>query len=169
MPLPPVTRVEAQRLKLRPLAAADLPDLLEVNGDPEVTRFLPYETWQSLADAEAWLARMETMAASGTGQVLVLELGPTPRSSASCSSTTKAAVDRAGTFSAGCTGAGLIRERHHGGVRLRHPRGGFADRLMRRIRFVDKLVDELAKGKTMERILRTTRVGESATQERRTP
>lgn len=73
MPLPPVTRVEAQRLKLRPLAAADLPDLLEVNGDPEVTRFLPYETWQSLADAEAWLARMETMAASGTGQVLVLE------------------------------------------------------------------------------------------------
>ena len=43
------------------------------------------------------------------------------------------------------------------------------DPLMQRIRYMDKLVDELAKGKTMERILRTTRVGESATQESRTP
>ena len=30
---------------------------------------------------------------------------------------------------------------------------------------MDKLVDELAKGKAMEKILRTTGVGESATQE----
>jgi hypothetical protein len=29
------------------------------------------------------------------------------------------------------------------------------DRLMQRIRYMDKLVDELAKGKTMEKILRT--------------
>lgn len=54
------------------MRAADLPDLLEISGDPEVTRFLPYETWQSLQDAAAWLARMEAMAAAGTGQVLVL-------------------------------------------------------------------------------------------------
>ncbi len=35
--------------------------------------------------------------------------------------------------------------------------------LMRKIRCMDKLVDELAKGKAMEKILRTTPVGESAT------
>ena len=72
MPFPNVPRIETPRLLLRPVAAADLPDLLEVNGDPEVTRFLPYETWRSLADAEAWLARMQAMAAAGTGQVFAL-------------------------------------------------------------------------------------------------
>lgn len=72
MPFPSVARIESPRLFLRPVAAPDLPDLLEVNGDPEVTRFLPYETWQSLADAESWLARMAAMVAAGTGQVFAL-------------------------------------------------------------------------------------------------
>jgi ribosomal-protein-alanine N-acetyltransferase len=72
MPFPTVTRIEAPRLFLRPVAAPDLPDLQVVNGDPEVTRFLPYETWRAPADAEAWLARMEAMVAAGTGQVFVL-------------------------------------------------------------------------------------------------
>lgn len=72
MPFPTVTRIETPRLLLRPVSAADLRDLLEVSGDPEVTRFLPYETWQSLQDAEVWLERMEAMAAAGTGQVFVL-------------------------------------------------------------------------------------------------
>jgi hypothetical protein len=43
------------------------------------------------------------------------------------------------------------------------------DPLMRKIRYMDKLVDELAKGKAMEKILRTTGVGESATKEVTTP
>nr|MBP7589229.1 GNAT family N-acetyltransferase [Thermoanaerobaculia bacterium] len=73
MPFPTVSRIESPRLVLRPVAVADLPALLEVNGDPEVTRYLPYAAWQSLADAEAWLARMEAMAAAGTGQVFALE------------------------------------------------------------------------------------------------
>jgi [ribosomal protein S5]-alanine N-acetyltransferase len=72
MPFPTITRVDCDRLRLRPVEAADLPDLLEVNGDPEVTRFLPYPTWESLQDGEAWLARMEALSASGTGQQLVL-------------------------------------------------------------------------------------------------
>ena len=72
MPLPTVPRIESPRLLLRPVVTADLPDLLAVNGDSEVTRFLPYETWRSLADAEAWLARMEAMTAAGTGQVFSL-------------------------------------------------------------------------------------------------
>lgn len=72
MPFPNVPRIESPRLVLRPVTAEDLPDLLEVNGDPEVTRFLPYDTWQSLADAAAWFRRMEDVAAAGTGRVFAL-------------------------------------------------------------------------------------------------
>ena len=72
MPLPAVSRITSPRLTLRPVVPSDLPDLLEVNGDPEVTRFLPYPTWQSLQDGDAWLARMQTLAAAGTGQQLVV-------------------------------------------------------------------------------------------------
>ncbi|MGE5669566.1 MAG: GNAT family N-acetyltransferase [Betaproteobacteria bacterium] len=72
MTFPAVTRIASPRLTLRPVAAADLADLLEVNGDPEVTRFLPYPTWQSVDDGTAWLARMEALAASGAGRQLVL-------------------------------------------------------------------------------------------------
>jgi ribosomal-protein-alanine N-acetyltransferase len=72
MPLAAFDNVHSPRLTLRPLAAADLADLLEVNGDPEVTQFLPYPTWQSIRDGAAWLARMETLACAGTGRQLVL-------------------------------------------------------------------------------------------------
>lgn len=72
MPFPTVTRIESPRLLLRPVEAADLPDLMAVNGDPEVTRFLPYDTWQSLADGEAWFARSAALGASGTGQLFAL-------------------------------------------------------------------------------------------------
>ncbi len=72
MPLPTVTPFDSFRLRLRPVEAADLPDLLEVNGDDEVTRFLPYATWQSLQDGQAWLSRMQAMGACGSGQQLVV-------------------------------------------------------------------------------------------------
>ena len=72
MPFPTITRVDTPRLTLREVQAPDLPDLLEINGDPEVTRFLPYATWQTLQDGEAWLARMAALGAAGTGQQLVL-------------------------------------------------------------------------------------------------
>lgn len=72
MPFPTVTHVDSPRLMLRAAQASDLPDLLEINGDPEVTRFLPYATWQSPQDGEAWLARMTALGAAGTGQQLVL-------------------------------------------------------------------------------------------------
>jgi RimJ/RimL family protein N-acetyltransferase len=72
MPFPTVTRIGSSRLTLRAVEAADLPELLEVNGDPEVTCFLPYATWQSLQDGEAWLARVAALGASGSGQQLVV-------------------------------------------------------------------------------------------------
>lgn len=72
MPLQPFT-LDTRRLRIRAVAESDLPDLLSVNGDPEVTRFLPYATWTDLNDAAAWLARMQALQAAGTGLQLVLE------------------------------------------------------------------------------------------------
>ena len=71
MAFQPIESVSSPRLTLRAVAEGDLPDLLEINGDPEVTKFLPYATWQSLEDGAAWLKRMEALGATGTGQQLV--------------------------------------------------------------------------------------------------
>lgn len=72
MPFEPISSVSTPRFTLRPVAQGDLRDLMEVNGDPEVTRFLPYATWQSPDDGVAWLARMNGLASSGTAQQLVV-------------------------------------------------------------------------------------------------
>lgn len=45
-----------------------------MNGDPEVTRFLPYASWKSEEDAQAWLARMQALAETGTGRQFVISL-----------------------------------------------------------------------------------------------
>lgn len=73
MPLPDVLPIRCPRLTVRPVAAEDLPDLLAVNGDDAVTRFLPYPTWRGLDDARAWLARMDALRAAGGAQQLVIE------------------------------------------------------------------------------------------------
>jgi len=64
--------LSCQRVQIRPVEAGDIGDLLEVNGDPEVTKFLPYETWKGPQDGQAWLERVQAMAATGTGQQLVI-------------------------------------------------------------------------------------------------
>src|SRR5436305_2778237 len=73
MPLafPPV--LETARLRVRAVRDDDLEDLLAVNGDPEVTRYLPYAPWTGPADAAAWLARMRGIEAQGTAVQLVAE------------------------------------------------------------------------------------------------
>jgi GST-like protein len=73
MPLQPITQLLANRVAIRPVSGADLDDLFEINGDDAVTRFLPYKTWRTADDAGAWLARMEALGATGTGQQLVIE------------------------------------------------------------------------------------------------
>lgn len=57
---------------VRPVVAADLPALLEVNSSEEVTALLPYARWESMADAEAWLRRMEALQADGRAQQFVV-------------------------------------------------------------------------------------------------
>ena len=60
--------IETARLRLRLLQKDDLPALLGMNTDPEVTALLPYATWHSLADGEAWYDRMRAI--ESTGQAL---------------------------------------------------------------------------------------------------
>lgn len=61
---PPLT-ITTQRLKIRPIAVGDLAALFEVNGDDAVTRYLPYASWATKADGEAWYARMLLQQAAG--------------------------------------------------------------------------------------------------------
>ena len=72
MSLPVITQINAPRLHLRPVAAADLPALMQVNGDDQVTQYLPYASWTKLEDAQAWHARMDTLAQSGESRQLVI-------------------------------------------------------------------------------------------------
>lgn len=73
MPLPPFHEIRTARLLVRAVAEPDLADLLEVNGEDEVTRYLPYATWRGREDAVAWLTRMQTLCATGTAHQLVIE------------------------------------------------------------------------------------------------
>lgn len=73
MAFPGISRISAGRVVVRPVRRTDLPGLLEVNGDDEVTRFVPYPTWTSLADGEAWLGRVQGLVDSGAAQQLVIE------------------------------------------------------------------------------------------------
>ena len=65
--------VRTARLLLRPVHADDLPALMDVNGDAEVTRHLPYEAWRGPDDAQAWLDRMLGYVAKGDTRQLVAE------------------------------------------------------------------------------------------------
>ena len=64
--------IESPRLRLRIVEESDVPALLKVNGDDEVTRFLPYATWRSIADGEAWFARYRALIASTTASQFVV-------------------------------------------------------------------------------------------------
>jgi [ribosomal protein S5]-alanine N-acetyltransferase len=72
MPLLAPPPINTARSTVRLVEAADLPGLLTVNGDDLVTRHLPYASWQSLADGEAWLARMRAPIDAGTALQFVI-------------------------------------------------------------------------------------------------
>ena len=65
MPFHSPVVVETERLIVRPVEEGDLQALMIVNGNDETTRFLPYASWRSLADARAWFERMSLMGARG--------------------------------------------------------------------------------------------------------
>ncbi|MEP7301734.1 MAG: GNAT family protein [Caldimonas sp.] len=74
MPLVAPGPIDTERLQIRGVASADLPALLEVNASDEVTRLLPYERWASMADAQAWLHRMDGIQATGLALQFVVVL-----------------------------------------------------------------------------------------------
>lgn len=79
MPLPETLRFSTERLLVVPVSEEHIADLLAVNGDDQVTRFLPYASWQSHDDGLAWLARMRALAESGSARQLVIALRETGR------------------------------------------------------------------------------------------
>ncbi len=72
MSLPAFGPLSTPRLVIRAVRHSDLDDLFEVNGDHEVTRFLPYATWQSRDDGVAWLTRMTSLVERGNARQLVV-------------------------------------------------------------------------------------------------
>jgi [ribosomal protein S5]-alanine N-acetyltransferase len=69
---PKVEKLVAQRVIIREVTDSDIEPLLEMNSDETVTRFLPYASWQTIEDGNAWLARMRSLSAGGTSQQLVV-------------------------------------------------------------------------------------------------
>lgn len=53
------------RLQLRGLEYRDLPEFYAINSDPQVTRYLPYATWQSMDDAITWYHRIKGLLCKG--------------------------------------------------------------------------------------------------------
>jgi RimJ/RimL family protein N-acetyltransferase len=72
VPLSDPGTIDCARVQVRRVRESDLPALMDVSGDPRVTRFLPYETWTSPNDANAWYRRMEDLMAPGTALQLVV-------------------------------------------------------------------------------------------------
>jgi ribosomal-protein-alanine N-acetyltransferase len=65
MPFQTPPPIETDRLIVRLVEEPDLPALMQVNGDDEVTRYLPYQTWRTLNDAQAWYRRMHGLQLAG--------------------------------------------------------------------------------------------------------
>ncbi|MBS0387070.1 MAG: GNAT family N-acetyltransferase [Proteobacteria bacterium] len=74
MPLKSANNLESARLLIRSVTEADLPSLIDVNGDDAVTQYLPYASWRGIEDARAWFARMNALqAAGGALQFVIIE------------------------------------------------------------------------------------------------
>lgn len=74
MNIPERPVIETKRLVLRLLEKSDLPALFAVNGDDEVFRYSPRESWKTPADGEAWLSRVMAHRESGATMQFVIVL-----------------------------------------------------------------------------------------------
>jgi len=84
VPLTVPSPIESERLLVRLVAESDLPALLEVNSNEEVTALLPYITWKSLADAQAWFERMKGIQSTGLALQFVVVLKATGLAIGTC-------------------------------------------------------------------------------------
>lgn len=76
--------MHTERLVLRLVQPEDLGPLLEVNGDPAVTAFLPYAPWRGAADAQVWFDRMQGLMDAGGALQFVLAARPAGRAIGTC-------------------------------------------------------------------------------------
>ena len=72
MPLIIPKPIETPRMWLRLIEESDLPGLLEIIGDDEVTRFLGFSSWKTMVDAEAWFRRISAMQTTGSAREFVI-------------------------------------------------------------------------------------------------
>ncbi|HYD81989.1 MAG TPA: GNAT family protein [Paucimonas sp.] len=72
MPFPALPTIETERLLLRAVEERDLPDLLAIHGDDEVTRYLSIATWTGEADARAWFERVDGRNKEGSGMLFAI-------------------------------------------------------------------------------------------------
>lgn len=84
MLVPGEPRIDTERLVIRLVTEADLPALLEINADDQVTRFLPYPSWKDMDDARAWFDRAAARHAAGEARQFVIVLRDTGRVIGSC-------------------------------------------------------------------------------------
>ena len=84
--MPPIAPnpIETSRLVVRLFTESDLPALMEVNGDDDVTRYVPYATWQSLDDAKAWFKRMADLQDAGKALQFVVTTKETGKAIGTC-------------------------------------------------------------------------------------
>lgn len=68
MHIPANTTVISDRLTLRLVEHNDQHDLLAIHSSEEVTRYLPFSAWTSMADAKAWYQR--TLMRHGEGNAM---------------------------------------------------------------------------------------------------
>jgi [ribosomal protein S5]-alanine N-acetyltransferase len=64
--------IESERLCVQLTSEADLPSVLALNSDAEVTRFLGFAPWKSMADADAWFQRISAPPAAGSSLEFVI-------------------------------------------------------------------------------------------------
>jgi RimJ/RimL family protein N-acetyltransferase len=84
MPFAPPSPIDTEHLTVRLVLESDLPALLEVNSNDEVTGLLPYATWKSMADGEAWLQRMRGIEATGLALQFVVVLKTSRQAIGTC-------------------------------------------------------------------------------------
>ena len=82
--LPTLAKLETDRLTIRLVEESDLPSLLDINADDAVTRYLPYESWKSITDGQAWFSRASARLAAGEAGQFVVVLRESQRIIGTC-------------------------------------------------------------------------------------
>ena len=68
-------RLETERLSIRPALESDLQSVYLIHKEPIINRYLPYHTWDSFADAQAWYARVERRRQDVAEQFVIMRKG----------------------------------------------------------------------------------------------